>query len=60
MFALSYSSVFIILLTSSGGWIDDIVSLRIKDLRVDHQSFDKSVREKSFSANFALNVCFAL
>ena len=60
MFALSYSSVFIILLTSSGGWIDDIVSGRIKDLRVDHQSFDKSVRGKNFSANFARNVCFAL
>ena len=59
MFALSYSSVLIIVLTSSGGWIVDIVSGRIKDLRVDHQSIDKSVRGKSFSANFALNDCFA-
>ena len=49
MFALSYSSVCIILLTSSGE-IDYLVSRRIKYLRVNNQSFVESVQEESLLA----------
>ena len=41
----------IILLTSSGG-IDDLVSERINDLRVEHQSFNESALEGSLPAIF--------
>ena len=58
MFALSYSSVCKISLTSSGG-IDAFVSGRIKDVRVDHQSIDGSVSEESLSANFSKFDLFA-
>ena len=50
---MSYQSVCMVLLTSSGR-IDDFVSERINDLRVD-----ESVREESLSASFSLNDCFA-
>ena len=55
---LSYSLVCIILLTSRAG-IGDLVSGRINDLRVDHQSFDETVPEESLSANLSQNSCFA-
>ena len=48
----------IILLTSRAG-ICDLVSGRISDKRVDHQSFDETVSEESLSANLSLNGCFA-
>ena len=51
MFVLPYSSVCIILLTSSVE-IDDLVSERIKCLRVNNQSFVESVPEESLSSIF--------
>ena len=51
MFVLPYSSVCIILLTSSVE-IDDLVSERIKGLRVNNQSFVESVPEESLSSIF--------
>ena len=35
-----------------GGGVVDLVSRKIKNLRVDHLSFDESVPEESLSAYF--------